>query len=174
MTLLERVKTSLGVTGSYQDDTITEYINEVKGYLLEAGVPEVIINSEKSVGVIARGVADLWNYEYGKLSDYFYQRATQLLYAVVSGKIISFTYGDYGINYPITIDGVAISQSDTITFKCGDITKTFTNENDNTVIVSFTKDESESLALGTYNWTLKLERPDTVITLVSDGLLIVG
>ena len=75
-TLLENVKKSLGVTGTYQDDTLTQYINEVKAFLVDAGVPE----ARQTSGVIARGVADLWNYGAGdgKLSSYFMMRATQL------------------------------------------------------------------------------------------------
>jgi hypothetical protein len=46
----------------------------------DAGVSNSIINSDVSAGVIARGVTDLWNYgsNTGKLSDYFYQRVSQL------------------------------------------------------------------------------------------------
>lgn len=76
--MLEQVKTLLGITGSYQDDTINEYIIEVKDFLVGAGVPEQYI----CAGVVARGVSDLWNYGAGdgKLSEYFMQRATQLSY----------------------------------------------------------------------------------------------
>ena len=42
--MLEKVKKSLGITGSYQDNTIQEYINEVKQYLIDGGVlKEVVI-----------------------------------------------------------------------------------------------------------------------------------
>ena len=73
---LDNVKKSLGITGEYQDDTLTQYIDEVKAFLVDAGVPESKITS----GVISRGVADLWNYGAGegKLSPYFMMRATQL------------------------------------------------------------------------------------------------
>lgn len=77
---LTRVKKSLGITGNYQDDTLTEYISEVKEYMIDAGVSEDVVNSDKAAGVISRGVADLWNYGTGKLSDYFYQRVSQLTY----------------------------------------------------------------------------------------------
>lgn len=75
-TLLDNVKKSLGITGTYQDDTLTQYINEVKAFLVDAGVPE----AKQTSGVIARGVSDLWNYGAGdgKLSAYFMMRATQL------------------------------------------------------------------------------------------------
>lgn len=77
-TVLTRVKNSLGITGDYQDATLNEYITEVKNYLIDAGVPEEVVNAEESVGVICRGVSDLWNYGTGRLSEYFYQRASQL------------------------------------------------------------------------------------------------
>lgn len=76
MSMLTDVKSSLGVTGTYQDDTLTQYITEVKAFLVDAGVPENKITS----GIVSRGVADLWNYGAGdgKLSPYFMMRATQL------------------------------------------------------------------------------------------------
>lgn len=79
--LLAKVKSNLGITGTYQDTTIQGWINETKQFLLEGGVDEGITNSEIAVGVITRGVADLWNYGSGNgsLSNYFYQRATQLV-----------------------------------------------------------------------------------------------
>lgn len=80
--LLEKVKAALGITGAYQDETLRLYIDDVKEYLKDAGVSENIINSTASIGVITRGVADLWNYGSGntELSPYFYQRAAQLVY----------------------------------------------------------------------------------------------
>lgn len=76
--LLTKVKKALGIQGSYQDETISEYINEVKTFLIDAGVSANNITS----GIVARGVTDLWNYGAGegKLSEYFMQRATQLSY----------------------------------------------------------------------------------------------
>lgn len=76
MAVLDDVKDALGVTGSYQDYTLQSYIDEVRAFLVDAGVPASLQTS----GVIARGVADLWNYGAGdgKLSPYFMMRATQL------------------------------------------------------------------------------------------------
>lgn len=172
--MLDKVKIALGITGTYQDDTLTEYINEVKLYLLDAGVCEAIVNSDVSAGVISRGVSDLWNYGAGKLSEYFYQRASQLVYAIDSGKYIYFNAGDYGQSFPISIEGFSIDPTDTVIFKCGDIEKTYRDESDNCILISFTQSESESLSVGTYKWTLKLSRDTAVITLVNDGVLIVG
>jgi hypothetical protein len=78
--ILTKVKSALGITGTYQDATLNIYIDEVKAYMKDAGVSNSIINSDVSAGVIARGVTDLWNYgsNTGKLSDYFYQRVSQL------------------------------------------------------------------------------------------------
>jgi hypothetical protein len=78
--VLTKVKSALGITGNYQDTTLKIYIDEVKYYMLDAGVPESVVNSDTSAGVISRGVTDLWSYgtNDGKLSDYFYQRVSQL------------------------------------------------------------------------------------------------
>ena len=78
--MLENVKTALGITGTYQDATIQTYIDEVIAYLRDAGVSDNVIGSEAATGIIARGVADLWNYGSGgtQLSPYFMQRAVQL------------------------------------------------------------------------------------------------
>ncbi len=81
-TYLEGVKRALGITGEYQDETLKIYIEEVKAYLVSAGVSTDVINSSVSAGVIARGVTDLW-LGGGKLSDYFYQRVSQLTYTEV-------------------------------------------------------------------------------------------
>ena len=76
--MLTKVKELLGITGTYQDDTVQDYIDEAKDFLIDAGVKEQNITA----GILARGVADLWNYggAKGELSDYFKQRATQLSY----------------------------------------------------------------------------------------------
>lgn len=78
--MLENVKTALGITGTYQDDLLQIYIDEVIAYLTSAGVSENVINSDAATGIIVRGVADLWNYGSGgtQLSPYFMQRAVQL------------------------------------------------------------------------------------------------
>lgn len=76
--MLTSVKNALGIQGNYQDDTLTEYINEVVGFLIDSGVKQNNITA----GIIARGVSDLWSYGSGdgKLSAYFMQRAAQLSY----------------------------------------------------------------------------------------------
>lgn len=75
---VEQVKTDLGITGDYQDSTVQGWLDEVVEFLKDAGVSDQYITA----GIVARGVADLWNYGGGdgKLSEYFRQRAAQLSY----------------------------------------------------------------------------------------------
>lgn len=76
--MLTKVKSALGIEGTYQDSTISEYIDEVVAFLIDAGVKQ----SNITAGVVARGVSDLWSYGSGngQLSEYFMQRAAQLSY----------------------------------------------------------------------------------------------
>lgn len=78
--LLTKIKAGLGITGDYQDEALQFYIGEVKGFMRSAGVSQSVVDSSEAVGVIMRGVADLWNYGSGsvKLSEYFVQRVIQL------------------------------------------------------------------------------------------------
>ena len=75
-TMLAKVKNALGIEGTDQDNTVSEYIDEVVSFLLDAGVK----NANISAGIVARGVSDLWSYGSGDgtLSQYFIQRASQL------------------------------------------------------------------------------------------------
>lgn len=75
---LTDIKNALGITGDFQDNTLQVYFDEVVSFLTDAGVAE----SNITTGIVARGVADLWNYggTEGKLSEYFLQRAAQLSY----------------------------------------------------------------------------------------------
>ena len=82
--LLEAVKVNLNINGTQFDNQLNNYIDDVKGYLKSAGVSYTtdcnVVGSTLAVGVISRGVADLWNYGNGdtQLSPYFYERADQL------------------------------------------------------------------------------------------------
>ena len=78
--ILTKIKTGLMITTPLFDEVLKLHIDEVKFYLRGAGVPETVIDSEESVGVILRGVADLWNNGSGnvKFSPFFYDRASQL------------------------------------------------------------------------------------------------
>jgi putative N-acetylmannosamine-6-phosphate epimerase len=76
---LASVKNALGVTSDFMDTTISIYIDDVTDDMSGAGVPDSVIAA--SVGVIARGVNDLWTASSGdaKYSPYFYDRVSQLV-----------------------------------------------------------------------------------------------
>lgn len=77
---LAKVKTALGISGSYSDDTIALYIDEVIAELIDAGVDKTVAESDAAVGCIALGVNDLWNFSSGgvKHSEQFNRRLIQL------------------------------------------------------------------------------------------------
>lgn len=77
---LEKVRTALGISGDYQDDTLMFYIDEVIEELVDAGVARIVAESRAAVGCIALGVNDLWNYSSGgvKHSEQFNRRLIQL------------------------------------------------------------------------------------------------
>lgn len=81
--ILSKVKSGLMITSDHFDDVLTLHINDVKDYLLNAGVHESVIESEKSVGAILRGVSDLWTNGSSEFSPYFRDRVTQL--ALIGG-----------------------------------------------------------------------------------------
>ena len=76
--LLANVKQALGETSDFADGMISIYIEEVLDYMKNAGVSAK--NAKSAVGVIARGVSDLWDNDGGgvKFSPYFHERVTQL------------------------------------------------------------------------------------------------
>lgn len=58
--LLERVKTSKGITGPHMDDRLEELIDDAKNYLRAGGVRDSLLNDTRAAGAIARYViADL-------------------------------------------------------------------------------------------------------------------
>lgn len=80
--LLKKVKIGLfgSDEGTWRDELLTIYIDEVKDFLRSAGVKETLLQSEAIVGCVILGVNDLWNYQSGgaELSDYVKRRAIQL------------------------------------------------------------------------------------------------
>ena len=80
--LLTEVKKRIGVTGEYQNDTISGYIQDVKDFMTDAGVSAKVMKSNMIIGAVTRGVSDLWDYGSGngEFSPYFFQRVTQLAY----------------------------------------------------------------------------------------------
>ena len=77
--LLAEVKKGINLQGNdYQDETITVWINEVKQYLLFAGVLAEVVGSTLAVGCIARGVDDYWASHRETFSEMFYQGVDRL------------------------------------------------------------------------------------------------
>ena len=73
---VDDIKQALGITGEYFDELLTIYMDTTKAYLRNAGESDENMN----VGVVARGVADLWKYGAGKgeWSKVFIDMASQL------------------------------------------------------------------------------------------------
>jgi hypothetical protein len=78
MDLLNEVKNRMLISGDYHNALILSYIEDVKHYLLSAGIDETVVNSRKAIGCIAKGVSDLFNQK--DYSDFFKQRAIQLTF----------------------------------------------------------------------------------------------
>lgn len=74
---LANVMAAMGQDGNtYLETQIQPYYEDVISFLTDSGIsPDKI-----TVGLVARGVSDLWNYGAGngRLSLYFLQRASQL------------------------------------------------------------------------------------------------
>lgn len=80
--LLCEVKKRIGITGDYQNPIIAGHIKDVKDFMSDAGVPVSVMETDKIIGAVTRGVSDLWNYGSGngEFSTFFYQRVSQLCY----------------------------------------------------------------------------------------------
>lgn len=76
--LLIKVKRDMGLTGDFHDEVIKDYIQYVKDFLLDGGVPKEVVDSSSSVGAIVQGVNDMWGNEGSGFSNLFITRAIQL------------------------------------------------------------------------------------------------
>lgn len=76
--LLIKVKRDMGLTGEYHDEVIKDYIQYVKDFLIDGGVPKEVVDSSASVGAITQGVNDMWGNEGAGFSNLFIMRAIQL------------------------------------------------------------------------------------------------
>ena len=81
--MLEEVKQRLSITGHDLDGTISGMIDDVVAFCLSAGVKYSQLVKPDVIGLVARGVADLWNYGAGdgKFSQVFHMRLNQLCVA---------------------------------------------------------------------------------------------
>lgn len=65
--LLEKVKSGLGLTGEYTDQTISIKMLAVKQYILNAGVAVEQVETDLGVACLTVGVNDLWNLANGEV-----------------------------------------------------------------------------------------------------------
>ena len=80
---------------------------------------------------------------------------------IVSGREISMTEGDYGIQLPIKVNGITFGSNDEVLFTLkyrmnGDtvFTKSFANVSQNTINLEITAGESALLGVGAYVYSL--------------------
>lgn len=84
--LLEKVKTAINAQGNdYQNDTISFWIDTVKGDLAYAGVSADVLGSTLAVGCIARGVEDYWVSKREEYTPRFWGMAQRLKDIKVKG-----------------------------------------------------------------------------------------
>ena len=79
--LVKAVKLARGMTGDFVEENsrLGIKIDMVIGLMVDGGISQDVANSEASAGVIAKGIDDI-EYNGGKLSEFFWQRAIQLVY----------------------------------------------------------------------------------------------
>jgi len=76
-TTIEAVKAAIGISGTAMDTTIGIWTDEVTDYMIGAGVSAEKVAS--SLGVIARGVDDIWKSGGAvSFSEFFKDRVIQL------------------------------------------------------------------------------------------------
>lgn len=77
---LTQIKAALGIGNGIPDATLNVWLSDVKDYMLNAGVPNSVINAPTTIGTLTRGVADSWNYGAGNTgySTLFKERVAQL------------------------------------------------------------------------------------------------
>jgi len=83
--LLNKVKSTLMITGSEFDATLIVHILGAWQYMINTGVPERLVYSESGVVAIAIGANDLWNLAAGeaKFSPAFVNMVLQLRHVVM-------------------------------------------------------------------------------------------
>ena len=84
---ITQIKQALGIGDGIPDATINVWLSDVKDFMLNAGVPTSVINADTSIGTLARGVSDTWNYGDGNTdySNAFKMRVSQLALGNIGG-----------------------------------------------------------------------------------------
>jgi hypothetical protein len=87
-TILTEVKKRLAITDTFHDDMLSAFIDDTKDYLRAVGITDALLSDKKSLGILTRGVVDLWNNKPsdGSFSQMFYQRAIQLRAEVLESE----------------------------------------------------------------------------------------
>lgn len=78
---ITKIKQGLGIAEGIPDATVEIWLTEVKDFMKNSGVPDHVINASTTIGLLARGVSDIWNYgdsEKTGFSVVFMQRVAQL------------------------------------------------------------------------------------------------
>lgn len=86
--ILQEVKKRLTITDTFHDEMLMSFIQDTMDYLKSVGITETLLRDKKSLGILARGVVDLWNNSpsNGQFSSMFYQRAIQLRAEVLENE----------------------------------------------------------------------------------------
>lgn len=78
---ITKIKKGLGIAEGIPDETVEIWLTDVKDFMKNAGVPDHVINASTTIGLLARGVSDIWNYGDSEKTDFsvvFKQRVAQL------------------------------------------------------------------------------------------------
>lgn len=75
----EMIAAMIDLHSAYPGEKTEAYIKEVMQRMIDSGVPKDVVESQKAVGCIARGVDDLMRPD-GELSEDFKNRLVQLTY----------------------------------------------------------------------------------------------
>lgn len=79
MSHFEKVLEAAGFT-EYHKQSVQPYYEDGKDFLLDAGVPKEVVESDKSIGCLARYILDTYNLNGAAvdLSPFFFRRLKQL------------------------------------------------------------------------------------------------
>ena len=95
----------------------------------------------------------------------------------VDGNKLQMTVGDYGVKLPVTINGIAITQSDSFRFTFVDaanknqiLTKVFSDVQESELDLEFTEGESSLFVVGYYLYSLDwFQNGNFMCNLIDEG-----
>lgn len=84
-----KTREAMGIYVTYQDDQLKPRFMTVYQYLKNAGISDATLLSEDTIGLLATGVSDLWNYGAGgtTFSPFFYDAAENLRLSEVNADV---------------------------------------------------------------------------------------